>query len=46
MQLLTEQAWTIKGFAVLQIKIGLFFFFLRKLGKKASCVCNIVNPGG
>ena len=45
MQLLTEQAWTIKGFAVLQIKIDLFFF-LRKLGKKASCVCNIVNPGG
>ena len=30
----------------LQIKIDLFFFFLRKLGKKASCVCNIVNPGG
>ena len=29
----------------LQIKIDLFFF-LRKLGKKASCVCNIVNPGG
>ena len=36
MQLLTEQAWTIKGFAVLQIKIGLFFFFFKKAGQESQ----------
>ena len=35
MQLLTEQAWTIKGFAVLQIKIDLFFFF-KKAGQESQ----------
>ena len=45
MQLLTEQAWTIKGPLYYKSRLACLFF-LRKLGKKASCVCNIVNPGG